>query len=69
MHSTTHHEYLASCCDISRDAGKLIMTYFRQDFDTRKKEDKSPVTDADVILGKYFAALTLIVILLFATLA
>lgn len=48
MNSTFHSEYLASCCDIARDAGRVIMGFYAGAFDTRHKEDKSPVTDADI---------------------
>jgi len=48
MNSTSYHEYLASCCEISRTAGKLIMTYFNDGFITSQKHDESPVTDADI---------------------
>lgn len=48
MNSTSLHEYLASCCTIATDAGKLIMTYFTGQINARKKDDNSPVTDADI---------------------
>lgn len=48
MNSTSYEEYLASACIFARDAGRLIMTYFEGNLNTRKKEDDSPVTDADV---------------------
>src|SRR3954464_2203406 len=48
MNSTSHQEYLPSCCAIARDAGRLLMTFFAQEFETRHKKDKSPVTDADI---------------------
>jgi len=48
MDSSFHKEYLESCVAIARDAGSLIMTYFSGEFSTRRKEDNSPVTDADV---------------------
>ena len=41
-------QYLEPCIHIARDAGKLIMTYFSGQFNTRSKDDNSPVTDADV---------------------
>jgi 3'(2'), 5'-bisphosphate nucleotidase len=47
MHSMPLHEYLPPCCQIARDAGALIMKYFRQDFSTSHKDDNSPVTNAD----------------------
>ena len=48
MDSTSYDEYLASCCAIARDAGALIMTYYSGQFVTSHKQDKSPVTDADI---------------------
>jgi len=48
MDSTFHQQYLEACITIARDAGRVIMTYFSGQFDTRQKEDKSPVTDADI---------------------
>lgn len=46
-HSISHEEYLPSCCAIARDAGALIQRYFTGAFDTRHKDDRSPVTNAD----------------------
>lgn len=48
MNNTFHHEYLDPCVRIAAQAGELIMGYFSQGFDTRQKDDKSPVTDADI---------------------
>ncbi|MFO0389322.1 MAG: 3'(2'),5'-bisphosphate nucleotidase CysQ [Alphaproteobacteria bacterium] len=48
MNSINYNEYLASCCVIARDAGKIIMNYFGGELSARKKEDHSPVTDADL---------------------
>lgn len=48
MDSSFPDEYLASACIFARDAGQLIMTYFRGDMNARNKGDHSPVTDADV---------------------
>jgi len=48
MHSISEQEYLASCCDIARRAGQLIMTHYQAGGQTRHKQDNSPVTDADV---------------------
>lgn len=48
MNSTPYPEYLDPCCTIARQAGAVLMRYFRSDFATQHKEDKSPVTDADV---------------------
>lgn len=48
MNNISHDEYLASAGDIARQAGKLIMGYFTSQFTTKHKEDKSPVTNADI---------------------
>ncbi len=48
MNNTDYNKYLAPCCTIAREAGSLIMGYFQGAFATRSKDDKSPVTDADV---------------------
>lgn len=48
MDSTNHSQYLAPACEIARDAGKLIMGYFSGGFTTSRKDDKSPVTEADI---------------------
>jgi 3'(2'), 5'-bisphosphate nucleotidase len=48
MNSISYLQYLAPCCDIARRAGDLIMTYYTGQFITSHKEDKSPVTDADI---------------------
>lgn len=48
MDSIDYDKYLASACGFAREAGRLIMTYFEGNMNTRKKEDHSPVTDADI---------------------
>jgi 3'(2'), 5'-bisphosphate nucleotidase len=48
MTSTSYNQYLASCCTIAHDAGKLLMGYFTGTFETSRKADNSPVTEADV---------------------
>jgi 3'(2'), 5'-bisphosphate nucleotidase len=48
MNSINHEQFLASCCTITRDAGALIMRYFSDGFTATHKEDKSPVTEADI---------------------
>lgn len=53
MNSINHQEYLASCCDIARGAGELIMRYFTAGFETSRKQDKSPVTDADIAANRF----------------
>jgi 3'(2'), 5'-bisphosphate nucleotidase len=62
MHSITYQEYLAASCAVARDAGALIMGYFSGGFTTSRKQDKSPVTDADIaanqLIVKALSALT-----------
>jgi len=48
MSSVSYTQYLESCNAIAREAGMLIMTYFGGVFDTNHKQDKSPVTEADI---------------------
>lgn len=48
MHSISHSQYLASCCQIAVRAGEIIMPYFQKEHGARQKADHSPVTDADV---------------------
>lgn len=48
MHSISHSQYLASCCQIAVEAGEIIMTYFQKEHGARQKADHSPVTDADI---------------------
>jgi len=40
-------------CDIAKQAGKIILTYYRTDFVTRRKADDSPVTLADTAANDY----------------
>lgn len=40
-------------CGIAKQAGKIIMTYYRTDFVTRRKSDNSPVTLADTAANEY----------------
>lgn len=53
MNSTARGEYLEGCCAIARSAGALLMRYFQGDFATQHKEDKSPVTDADLAANRF----------------
>ena len=36
------------CVDIARDAGRAILAIYEAGFDIQEKEDKSPITDADM---------------------
>ena len=38
----------ASCVNIAREAGKKILEVYEQDFEIEQKDDKSPLTDADM---------------------
>jgi 3'(2'), 5'-bisphosphate nucleotidase len=53
MNSINFEEYLAPASDIARSAGALIMRYFTAGFTTSRKQDKSPVTDADIAANRY----------------
>lgn len=48
MNSSFAEKYLASCCEIAQHAGRTIMTHFHPDVAVQHKEDKSPVTAADI---------------------
>ncbi len=48
MDNSFQAKYLEACVILAREAGEVIMTYFAGQFNTRQKEDNSPVTDADV---------------------
>jgi 3'(2'), 5'-bisphosphate nucleotidase len=56
MNSTNYNQYLVSACEISREAGKLIMKYFSNGYTSSKKSDNSPVTQADIAANKYITA-------------
>jgi 3'(2'), 5'-bisphosphate nucleotidase len=56
MDNINQTEYLASACEIAREAGKIIMDYFQGDFTARKKADNSPVTEADIAANNYITA-------------
>jgi 3'(2'), 5'-bisphosphate nucleotidase len=53
MNSTDYFKYLAPACEISREAGKIIMGYFRDGFAKSTKTDNSPVTEADIAANEY----------------
>jgi len=53
MNSTNYFKYLAPACEISREAGKIIMGYFTGGFAKSTKTDNSPVTEADVAANSY----------------
>ncbi len=53
MDITSYDEFLAPCCQIARDAGKLIMGYYTDGYETRSKGEAGPVTDADVAANDY----------------
>ncbi len=52
----------ASCVDIARDAGKKILEVYDKDFEIEHKDDKSPLTDADMAshytIVEFLSALT-----------
>lgn len=45
--SSSRHELLEEVRAIARGAGELVMSVYRSDFAARRKEDASPVTEAD----------------------
>ena len=53
INNENYHQYLANSCKIAREAGRIIMGYFRSDFTKNTKPDNSPVTDADIAANKY----------------
>jgi len=53
MNSINYSEYLVSACEISRAAGHIIMQYFSNGYEKKKKSDNSPVTQADIAANKY----------------
>lgn len=42
--------------DIAVEAGKIILKYYKTDFDIHQKKDQSPVTTADIEADKYIGA-------------
>ncbi len=42
-----YDDWLDRCRDIARDAGALILEFYRDGFEVREKADSSPVTEAD----------------------
>jgi len=53
MNSTNYHQYLEGCCAIAKGAGAILMRYFKGEYATKTKGDKSPVTDADIEANYY----------------
>jgi len=45
--------YLTPACELAREAGNIIMRHYAGDRAARKKDDASPVTDADVEANAY----------------
>lgn len=41
-------EWLAACREICRDAGEAVMEIYQSDFAVQHKDDKSPLTEADL---------------------
>lgn len=48
MNSTNHLKYLEPVIGISTDAGALLMRYFKDVYEVNRKQDNSPVTNADI---------------------
>ena len=59
---TEYSEFLPAIVAMARDAGAKIMDIYQTDFDVRRKEDDSPVTEADTaaeeIIVRALSALT-----------
>jgi 3'(2'), 5'-bisphosphate nucleotidase len=53
MNTIPYQEYLEGCCAIAKGAGAILMRHFKGDYKTRTKDDKSPVTDADMEANRY----------------
>lgn len=53
MNNINYDQYLVPCRDIARGAGELIMQYFTAGFETSRKQDSSPVTDADIAANRF----------------
>lgn len=49
-------ELLENILDLARDAGQAAMTIYNKDFAVEYKDDKSPVTDADLAAHKVIVA-------------
>lgn len=53
MKYDNYQNYLLPACEITRKAGEIIMGYFSGGFTTVKKDDNSPVTEADIAANTY----------------
>lgn len=51
--SIVHADLLTALMQVSEAAGDLIMRYYEGDSNARMKEDRSPVTDADIAANQY----------------
>ena len=49
-------DFMTALCQMSLDAGKLIMAYYHNGVETEKKSDESPVTQADRDAETYLEA-------------
>ncbi len=56
MNSHNYNEYLASACEIAKEAGRIIMNYFSNGYEKSTKSDNSPVTEADISANNYITA-------------
>lgn len=48
MHNNIYNEHSSQILEIAKEAGAIIMRFYNDDVEIRKKEDASPVTEADV---------------------
>lgn len=53
INSTAESEYLALCCAVAREAGRVILRVAAGGFTTTQKSDHSPVTEADMAANSY----------------
>lgn len=56
MNTQNYQNYLLPACEITRKAGEIIMCYFSGGWTASKKDDNSPVTEADISANNYIIA-------------
>lgn len=58
MNKQNYHQYLEQVISIAKAAGAAIMQVYSTDFNVVKKEDSSPLTQADLAAHNVIVALT-----------
>ena len=53
MNNNNYNDYLAASCKIAKEAGAIIMKYFSDGYTKSKKNDDSPVTEADIAANSF----------------